>query len=59
MSLRPVGGSITCDASTAIVSHALRLPLGVEAQGWPEIRATATPTRSRSAAAVLRRSLGP
>jgi len=30
---------MACDASTAIVAHAVRLPLGVEAQGWPEFRA--------------------
>jgi hypothetical protein len=38
MSLRPVVGSITCDAFSAIVSHAVRLPIGVEAQGWPEFQ---------------------
>jgi hypothetical protein len=37
----PGGGSITYDALAAIVSHAVRLPFGVEVQGFPEFQASA------------------
>jgi len=53
-------GSIAYDAFTAIVSHAVRLPLGVEAQGLPEFRGICCEVDQKLVCSgCLRRSRGP
>jgi hypothetical protein len=43
---------------SAIVSHAVRLPIGVEVQGWPEFRGIRKADREAGLQQLSKKSLG-